>query len=379
MAKVNADRFRKRATEHKAQGGGGGGYIRLDPDLPFYKPKAGVNLIDIIPYEVSDKKHLDKAEVGELWPRRPIKTHFKIGVDEKSVLCPLTIGKPCPICAHRKTANLDEDGKKALLPKDREVMFVVPYDGDGAGKLHVWEISYHLFGKMLEEEVEADENVAGFYDPKEGLTLKVRFNEKQMGKQKFLEAKRIDFEERDAPISKKILEQVQNLDQCMVIMEYAALERQFLGVDDPVDEDDEPRAKKRAPVEDEDEAPRKKKPAPKEDDEEDDPKPKKKAKPEPEEDEEPPAKSKKKPAKDEDDEDAPPAKPKRGSKPADDEDEDPPAKKKGKAKDEDGDECPHGGTYGTDCNSLDECEKCNVWEECQEKKRELRKAAKAGK
>jgi hypothetical protein len=31
-----------------------------------------------------------------------------------------------------------------------------------------------------------------------------------------------------------------------------------------------------------------------------------------------------------------------------------------------GGECPAGGNWGEDCNALDECDTCDVWEDCQE-------------
>jgi hypothetical protein len=44
-------------------------------------------------------------------------------------------------------------------------------------------------------------------------------------------------------------------------------------------------------------------------------------------------------------------------------------KKKEESKKESGDKCPHGGRYGVDINKLDNCDDCELWQDCRKEKK----------
>lgn len=371
------DRFKKRAKEASQKGFS----VNLPEDVKRFTPKKGTYKLDIIPYTVSARRHPDGVAAGEQWCRRPFLIHYGIGVDNKPQICPRTIGKPCPICEYyereKKRPGADEEALKEIRAKARELYNVIDLDNEDDG-VQVFELSYHLFGKLLEGEInEADDDeIAGFAELKGGKTLKVRFSEATMGKNKFLEATRIDFLDRD-DYKKSILDDVVDLDSVFNVLPYEELEAVFLedeGVgmvtgDDDDEEDEAPKSKKKSYKADDD------------DDDDDAPKAKKKSKPKPadddddedDEDEEEKPKSrrtsKKAPAEDDDD-DAPKPKSRRAVKKTDDdddEDEAPKAKKKSKGGDG---ECPlSNGTFGKDFNKFDECDDCEVWSECGKAKR----------
>ena len=427
------DRFKKRAKEGAQKGFS----VNLPEDVKRFTPKKGTYKLDVIPYTVSAKRHPDGVAAGEQWCRRPFLIHYGIGVDNKPQICPRTIGKPCPICEYyereKKRPGADEEAIKEIRAKARELYNVIDLDNEDDG-VQVFEMSYHLFGKLLEGEInEADDDeIAGFAELKGGKTLKVRFSEATMGKNKFLEATRIDFLDRD-DYKKSILDDVVDLDSVFNVLPYEELEAVFLedeGVgmvtgDGDDEEDEAPKSKKKSHKadddDDDDDAPKAKKkskpkPADDDDDEDEAPKPKKKSKPKDDDDDDEEEKpksrrtSKKAPAEDDDEEEAPKPKSRRAVKKTDDDDDDdeapkpkskkkapvdddddeeekpaPKSKKKPAPADDDDDEdapkakkkskggdgeCPlSNGTFGKDFNKFDECDDCEVWSECGKAKR----------
>lgn len=386
------DAAKKRAEERQSTGGGGTKFIFPEGQaVQFFKPEKGKMKLDILPYEVTVDNHPVVAK-GDFWYQRTIFVHHNIGAEEKAYLCLKTIGKKCPICEYRaklvKSPDSDEDIIKALTPKEREVFNVMDLNDEKAG-IQLWEFSYHLFGKLLETEIrEGDDDLAGFADLEGGKTLEVRFKEKKMGKNTFLEADRIDFKDRD-DYDEDILEDVLDLDAILNVLSYDKLDAIFTDLED---EDEKPAKGKGKKAKDEEE----------EDEEDEKPsrsskKSKGKSKPDPEDDEddeeEKPKRGKKAskkpdPEDEEDDEEEEQKKPSRSSKgkskakpePEDEEDEEeeekPSKSSKKSKKSSDDEECPHDGTFGEDCDELDECFECELFEACQAKHDELAAAKK---
>ena len=306
VPRMNRDRVKQRAVENSKSSGGSTTY---NTGLDFFKPVKGTQVVRILPYIVTDKNHPDRVPAGELWYRRPMKVHFGVGPEEKARICPTTMGKRCPICEYalerRRSGDATDEELRQMKAKDRDLFLVV--DPASPDEVMSWEISFHNFTKMLNREInENPDELAGFADLVDGLDVKVRFAESSMGSTKFLEADRIDFISRRKPQDPGILNDLPALDDCLMVMGYKELEAEFLGIPVEEDETDEPE-------------------------------------PEPEEEPEPPQRPARK---------APPVKPVRKAAAA------PPAPAEG--------ECPAGGKWGEDCNALDECDTCDVWEDCQE-------------
>ncbi len=387
----------KEMIENREKGGGGGTKFNFPEghEVKWFKPKKGTMLIDFIPYETED---------GGLWWEKSIYTHNDIGADGKAYVCLKTSKKPCPICEARaellREYGKDSDIVKALNAKQRQVFNVIDLDNEDEG-VQFWEMSYFLFGKLLEEELAEDDDLLDFSNLEDGLTVKVRFKEEVFNKNKFLKASKIDFVERDA-YEEDILEDVLNLDEVVDVLTYEKLEAIFLEKEDADEEETPKRGRKATSDDEEEEKPkRKRKAAPVEEEEEEEETPKRKrraSKPaEEEEEEETPKrrgrKSKPEPepeeedeeeADDEEEEEEKPkrrgrtsktkATPKRGRKsepePEEEEEEEeekPKRKSKAKASDDEELECPAGGTFGDDCDDLDECFDCEIWEQCKEK------------
>lgn len=343
VPRMNRDRVKQRAVENSKTSGGSSTW---NTGLDYFKPVKGAQMIRILPYIVTDNNHPDRVPAGELWYRRPMKVHFGVGPEEKARICPTTYGKRCPICEYalerRRSGEATEDELKQMRPKDRDLYLVCdPADPD---TVMSWEISFHLFTKMLNREInENPDELAGFADLVDGMDLKVRFAESSMGSNKFLEADRIDFMSRKKPADPAILNSMPALDDCLMVLDYKELEAEFLGI--PLDEE-KPDGDS-APAEEEQLGPF----------EEAEEEPVEEELPEEEEPEPPPPK---RPPQRRTAQAAPtppppaqPPTPKRKQPPAD-------SAASGA--------CPAGGVWGTDCNALDECDRCEVptWEACQE-------------
>lgn len=366
---------KKRADKKQAEASFSATYLKPPEGMKFFKPKAGIVSLDIIPFTAGEGNPM--AEPGMVHYERTYFLHPRISPDGNAYICRrLTFKKKCPVCNMR--AQLMKNGEdnealiKDLAPKERQLFLVRPTKEP---ELMLWDFSYHLFGKLLDARIRNGDDEDGwhlFFTLEDGKTLKIGFKEKTFGGNTFQEAETIDFKDRE-PLSEKLLKKAPCLDELLLDPGYDKMEEifgEFMEIqegkkvkeDDDEDEDDEKPSKKKskpAPEDDEDE------------DSDDEPAPKKKAKPADDEDEdedsddsedddedEKPAKKKAKPAPEEDDEDSddedsdddePEEKPAKGKAPkkkwddfdkdedSDDED-DKPAKKKAKPADDDDDE-----------------------------------------
>ena len=308
MSKNNAALIAKmKARAAASSEGGGGTTIQLPQGVKIHKPKVGVEIFDVIPYTVTDKRN-PKDSVGDLVPYRTYSYHGNVGPQGEMRVCPSTINKPCPVCEEhtklRRDADANEDEVKALRKKDRQLFNIRM---KGSKEIEVMDMSYYNFGKLLDDEINADENNEGavlFGLPQGGKSIKVRWVEASMGTRKFIQAKRIDFVDR-ADLGDKILAKAVDLDKALKLPTYDELEEAFHGTGSQDEDEDESDA-----TEDEDEEtttkknPGKgKKPAAKDEDDEDSDEDEEDSESDEDEEEAKPAKGKKSKAKSEDDED----------------------------------------------------------------------------
>lgn len=234
------ERAKNRAQERKFGGGGFGfKFANIPNGTSFFKPKKGTHNIDVIPYRITVDDHPIGAAKGEEWYQRTIYVHYNVGPEEKTYLCRKTVGQRCPICEHaaklrKKNREEDEEIINALKPKERELYNVIDTDNPDEG-IQLFEMSYFLFGKLLETEMnDGDDSYVGFADPTDGYTLKVRFTEKTMGQgNPFLETSRIDFVERKKPYKVDIIDKAVDLDRILNVLSYEELEAIFTGAESP--------------------------------------------------------------------------------------------------------------------------------------------------
>jgi len=354
------DRLRDRAEANKSNGGSS--YLTLPEGVVVTKlTKSTRNeptILDIVPYEVQEDGVYHDGKFGEielhkgdLFPYRTILVHRKIGVDEKYYICPRTVKKPCPICEYQKALkkdpNGDEELAKSLAPQVKTIMNRRTKDG-----IELFEHSYANFYEKLEKELrEGKEEWYDFAELDGGFTLEVVFSEESYMGNKYLEAGRIDFTERK-DIPEKILDQVVNLDECMIILPYEKLDAIAFGdaVDTSKDSDDPPERDQGERTRERTERPEK--------DSNPEGRPGREGRtrePEPERTKkDPPTRERTRERTKEPD----PEPEKKKESETKSRRTEPPQQKETK------DGCPDGGEYGTDCNNRKFCMECTKWEAC---------------
>lgn len=345
MAKKKKTSMRDKVKQkaEKNMNRGGSRYLQIPADTPIFKPKKGPYNLDFLPYEVKVDNHPEVSK-GDLWYQRTYFVHFNVGDGNEAAICLRTVKKPCPICEHVKElynsdAQEDNDLAKELKAKERELYNIIDLDDQDKG-VQLFDISYHLFGKALDEEInEGEEELADFAELEGGKTLVCSFRKKKLGTNEFYEIRKIDFEDRD-DYDDDILEEVYDLDSLLNIKDYETLQKELYGVidedDDKDEEKEEKEEKKSKTSKTSKKRTEKKKPF-------DGGKKKSKVKDEEEDEDE------------DENEEEKPSKGKKGKK-----------KDSSKGKSSKKNKCPHGGTFGEDNDQLDECEDCEIWVECEE-------------
>ena len=247
------------AAEERASRTSGYGYLKLPKNLGVFSPEPGKSItLDFFPYEVTSKNHPDKHEEtgravkGAWWYKRPFKIHRNIGSDKTTEVCLGSINKPCPVCEYkvkRAKEGAEQDELKALKASDRDLYIVNPHDSPKheAGKLYVFDISEYLFQNFLDAEMKEDVP-DDFFDPEEGVSLKVRFKATTMGTSKpFAEADKITVIDRKKQYKEAFYMTAPDLDAILHVMTYEELWAKFFEVDaEETEEDETPKAKKSA-------------------------------------------------------------------------------------------------------------------------------------
>src|SRR6056297_1779722 len=198
-------------------------HLELPKGLNIFKEEPGGRaLLDFIPYIVKDEKHMDRDERAgiaipgneetDLWYKKPYRLHRNIGSENKSVICPTTWGRKCPICEYKATRLKDGaeyDEVRELKPSLRNLYLVVPLEmKDYKEEMHIWDFSQFLFQEKLNEELDENEDYCSFPDLEEGLSVRIRFSEEKFGKNSFAQTSRIDFEEREGQYNEDMLHSV---------------------------------------------------------------------------------------------------------------------------------------------------------------------------
>jgi len=282
--------------------------------------------LDVLAYEAGEGNPW--ADKGELCAERTFWAHGGVGIDGYKYVCPRkSADKPCPICNYisklRKDPTSDEELIKELKPKERQIFNMIDLTAPEKG-VQIFECSTFLFGALIDAGIDADDGEDGYdryADFEEGMTLKVSVEEASFGGRTFPKATSIMFRKRD-DYDADMEKQVHCLDDILNVLEYDELESIFLQDEQPKKSNDDSDDLDGGEIEEEEDGP------------------------------EPPKKKKhQKRAKQDLVED-------------EDEEDEPQKKKKSTNK------CPHGHTFGDDCNEHDECDDCDAWTECDDKANE---------
>lgn len=266
-------------------------------EIKFFEMEEGTHRLNIIPFRIVSDNHPDvkagNAKIGNLDYMLDIWVHRFAGVNQGDFAClKHNYNRKCPICEESKRLRDegDKDGADDLKASRRVYYNVLDASNPKEG-IQVFETSYFLFEKELNEELKVQSSEAGaivFADIEEGRIIKFRASPKKLGKQSFMEFKSFDFVERKQALSDEWIDEAIAFDGLLKVLSHDEMVTAFWGKDEEEDEDRPVKPTKRKGDDDEDEDPevRPSKSSKRDDDDEDEPvRPSKSKKPVEDEDE----------------------------------------------------------------------------------------------
>lgn len=336
-----------RNVQHQKESKKSFGYLNLPKGVPILNLEVDTPRldIDIIPYTVTDSRHPDQdteydiATEGSLWYRRPFKVHRNVGPDNDTVVCLRSVGRKCPICEYREKRakeGAEKEELRELYGKSRSLYVVIPLGVKKHEEVPtIWDMSDKLFQEILNDELSISEEDRCFPDLENGRTLTIKLRWKTLGNNSYPEVRSISFSKRD-PYPEKILDEVPNLDEVLKVLDYETIKAKFFeeelgGSLREIDEEKEPPLRSETTRREVSERSR--------------------------------------PKRDEDDEEKETVSRRR---PVDKKEEEP-EKVERKPKSErsvrsSSMECPHGHEFGVDTEDFKECDTCDIWGKCLDKK-----------
>lgn len=250
----------KRRAEEGAEFGSGDSEKNIPLDLSvfgkrtihWYKPKKGINKIDILPFIVSqewyEKLHERSgnktgAVIGDIEPSLIIPIHYMPGSGD-AMLCLKAFGKRenCPVCTELFNRLNNNEDYKGLQNSWRCFYNVYDYDDPDKG-IQLWECAFNNFEKWLREAIKTDteDGYPEYALIDEGKTIKFRGREKEFQKRTFIEAEAIEFIDRD-PYDDSIYDKVFPLDKALIIPTLKQVQEKFHGMeteDEEIEEETE--------------------------------------------------------------------------------------------------------------------------------------------
>ena len=300
-----------------------------DPILKFWKPTSAEHIIDIIPYFAGSND--PELKEGEQTHVLIIFVHYDVGVNKDAFVCPArNYNQPCPICEYRedlrREEDYDEELVKSLNPKKRSIYNVVVLDSpkEEAKGVQVFDVAHWYMEKHLSALAKVPDRNAGGragaanrYVPFSSLDhgMSVAFEKK--GSKRNTEYIGHKFVERGYSISDEVASQAIPLDNYVVISSYEELKEAFYGSEGTMAPEEEAVHETSAPT-----------------------LRTRRAEPKPAPEEEPPPPE---------EHPEPTLKPRARPQPAG----------TGVVY-----ECPAGGKFGEDCEKLEACNGCDLWEPC---------------
>jgi len=214
--------------------------LRLPEGVKLFSGKPGTYRLDFMSFVAG--KGNPRAEEGESYFERTFFVHQGIGPNQDWHLCMAkTMKKPCPVCEHRAKMSADPEADenviKALAPKERQLWIVKDLLNDPDSVL-IWEVSYHLFGRMLKDKINNADEEDGydyFADPTDGLTMRLALQQSDKGK--WIETADIEFRPRKQKYDTAIIEEMPCLDDLLAATPYDKLKAIFLQTDEDREEE----------------------------------------------------------------------------------------------------------------------------------------------
>jgi len=169
----------------------------------------------------------------------------RIGADNQSYVSPKrTFNERCPVHEEysrlNNDPNADEEHIKSLRAKQRQLFYVFDHDEPEKG-VQLWDMSYWLFGKQLDEKImlaEEEDGYDQFFDPYDGLTIKLGVTEDQFAGNKFYKVAAIDFVKRKDEIDEELWADLEPLENLLKVLSYSEL-KAILFMEEPEESEDD--------------------------------------------------------------------------------------------------------------------------------------------
>jgi len=217
--------------------------FRVPEGMDVFKLKeAGRKKIEILPVLATAK---NKHGVEGTYHFEATYWVNRIGADNQSYVSPKrTFNERCPIHEEysrlNNDPNADEEHIKSLRAKQRQLFYVFDHDEPEKG-VQLWDMSYWLFGKQLDEKImlaEEEDGYDQFFDPYDGLTIKLGVTEDQFAGNKFYKVAAIDFVKRKDEIEEELWSDLEPLEDLLKVLSYSEL-KAILFMEDPEESEEE--------------------------------------------------------------------------------------------------------------------------------------------
>lgn len=208
-------------------------YFATDKDLPLWRcgiTKEDPHLLDIIPFVAGSQYPRfakDPVNEGDLTYYLDIYVHQNIGPGKAQIVCPQrNYGKPCPICEDIEAKVKDGwewEDYSGIAPKRRCVynVWVLSDPKEEAKGVQIWEASHRFSEKQIQAQAKAPRGggVIPFASPEEdghSISFSVENDE-------YRTVSGMKLVPRDYVIPDEVLEDAFTLDELIVLLEYAAI------------------------------------------------------------------------------------------------------------------------------------------------------------
>lgn len=335
-------------------------WSQIKNGVTFYKIREGINKLIIVPYIIKTGNHplvcSGDMEIGSMDYVMDLYIHRRVGPTEKDAICLKdNYGKACPLCDKAKEYRQkgDEKSYRALKSSRRGYYNVLNARKMRDGLMVFNGVSHFLFEKEMIEEARGgteDGEIVDFASIKDGEIVKFRAAVASIEGTEYYKFKSFDFLDREEDLWDGIEEETVSFDEIMILRDAKELEKLLY------DEDESGKDEGNKEKEEESGRHRHKK----KDSEKSDTDKEKKTCPEGYTF-----------GKDfDEDTDCDDCKIRKECSKAQKGKEESEEKEKGRKKEKEEKQgkkktpCPHGHTFGDDCDDYNECDDCDSWNDC---------------
>lgn len=234
----------KRMSNDPAQGNGqqSKGAWTMPEGATMYKIKEGRNLIDILPYRITNPKNPACRvgfKVGDEDYMQVYHVHQNIGTNKNMYLCNSKMyGGRCPICdIQRGMWETDREGAKKLYPKDRVIYNVIDLLEPDKG-VQLFEGSYFWLEKQLRElsALKGTDGIPVLYgDREDGMSIEFYGVKQTFEGREFFKPDHFGFVPRENKYDESVLDLTYPIDAIFNVPDYKTVENDYYGIEEEED------------------------------------------------------------------------------------------------------------------------------------------------